>query len=155
MPFILWALGLLLIFIEFYIPGAVMGVTGGVLILLSILMFAYQTQAPLWIALYVVAAIASVAFIIKYALVKIKTAKPNRSIYSNHDQTGYVASKYDKAAIGKKGVVLSDLKPGGYILVDGKQQQAISQSGYLIKGTEVLVIGGQEESLIVKSIDKG
>jgi|EndMetStandDraft_9_1072997.scaffolds.fasta_scaffold368221_1 membrane-bound serine protease (ClpP class) len=154
MPFVLWAVGLLLIFIEFYVPGAVMGISGGILIFVSVFMFANQTQAPLWIALYVLGAIASVALVIKYALVRIRTAKPNRSIYSNHDQEGYVASKYDHSAIGKRGIVLSDLKPGGYILIDGKQHQALSQSGYLVKGTEVLVIGGQEESLIVKNIKK-
>lgn len=155
MPFVLWAIGLLLILIEFYIPGAIMGTAGGILIFISILLFAYQSESPFWVAIYVIAAIVSVAFIIKFALVKIRTAKPSRSIYSNHDQTGYVASKFDHSAIGKKGIVLSDLKPGGYILIEGKQHQAISQSGYLIKGTDVLVIGGQEESLIVKSIEKG
>lgn len=153
-PFIFWGLGLLLIFIEFYIPGAVLGIAGGILIFVSILLFAFQSQSPLYIALYVIAVIISVGLIIKLALLRIRTARPDRSIYSNHDQEGYVASKFDQSAIGKKGVVLSDLKPGGYILVDGKQHQAISQSGYLIKGTEVLVLRGQEESLIVKSIKK-
>lgn len=131
-----------------------MGILGGTLILISILLFGSQSQSPLYIALYVLAAIASVALVIKFAINRIRTAKPSRSIYSSHDQEGYVASEFDHKAIGKKGIVLSDLKPGGYITVDGKQQQAISQSGYIVKGSEVLVIGGQEESLIVKSIKK-
>jgi len=47
---------------------------------------------------------------------------------------------------------LTDLKPGGYILVEGKQHQALSNTGYIVKGKEVKIIGGQEESLIVKQI---
>ena len=31
-PFLLWALGLLLIFLEFFMPGAILGIAGGVLL---------------------------------------------------------------------------------------------------------------------------
>ncbi|QLH37527.1 MAG: hypothetical protein HWD61_05345 [Parachlamydiaceae bacterium] len=45
---------------------------------------------------------------------------------------------------------MTDLKPGGFIIVDGKQQPAISKEGYLSKGTKVKVIGGEESNLIVR-----
>ena len=153
-PFLLWALGLLLVFLEFYLPGAILGICGGALIFFSILLFARNGASPLLIAVYIFAVINSVALVIKFALWKIRTAKPDYSIYSSKDQAGYVASGYDRNAIGKTGVVLSDLKPGGYILIEGKQHQALSQSGYIIKGSQVKVIGGEGESLIVKSLIK-
>lgn len=153
MPFLLLALGFLLIFLEFYVPGAVLGVSGGLLVFASIIVFAMQTQSPIEIAIFVAIAIVGIVFLIKFALWRIRTAKPQYSIYSDDAQNGYQASSFDAAAIGKKGVVVTDLKPGGHILVDGKRLQAISQSGYLTKGSEVLVIGGQEESLIVKKIN--
>ena len=155
MAFILWGLGLLLIFIEFYLPGAVMGISGGILILASVVLFGYQWQSPALVALYALACLISIGLVIKFAMYAIRSAKPSRSIYSNHDQRGYVASSFDQSAIGKKGIVLSDLKPGGYILIEGKQHQAISESGYITKGSEVLVLKGEGESLIVKSIKKG
>src|SRR5262245_55552570 len=114
LPFILWILGLLLILIEFYLPGAIMAIGGGILIIFSIILFATKWQSPLIVGLYVICVATSVGLIIKYALWRIRTARPERSIYSNAYQEGYVASKYDKNAIGKKGIVLSDLKPGGY-----------------------------------------
>lgn len=79
-----------------------------------------------------------------------KVAKWSKLVLVGNEQEGFQASEYDKTAIGKTGVVLADLKPGGYILVDDKKHQAISLSGYIAKGEEVSVIGGQEESLIVK-----
>lgn len=152
--YMLLALGLLLIFIEFYVPGAVMGIAGGILIAISIYEFTAQAQSSWSIFLYVVGAAVSIGLVIKFAIWCITTAKPERSIYSNKHQEGYVASRFDRTAIGKTGTVLSDLKPGGYIRVEGKQHQAISQTGYITKGSEVLVIGGQEESLIVKLVKK-
>lgn len=150
-PFIFLVLGLLLILMEFFLPGAILGVGGGILIIASIVLFAMQTSSLLWVALYIIGIIVLLIYLVKFALWRIRTAKPSRSIYLNSDQEGFVASSFDASAIGKTGIVITDLKPGGHVLVDGKRQQAISQSGYITKGTEVIVLGGQEESLIVKS----
>jgi membrane-bound ClpP family serine protease len=149
-PFILLALGLLLILMEFYLPGAIMGIIGSLIILLSLVLFINEHSSPLAILLFILGVVASVILLIRFALWRIVHAKPDYSIYLNQDQEGYQASYYDKTAIGKTGIVLSDLKPGGYIKVEGKQHQAISLSGYISKGEEVIVIGGQEESLTVK-----
>ena len=149
-PLIFLGIGLLMVFMEFYIPGAVMGIGGGILILTSLVQFISQTDSGLAILAYLILIVTCLGLLVKFALWRIKRTPASRSIYSNADQEGYVASSIDKTAIGKKGIVLSDLKPGGYVQIEGKQHQALSQSGYLVKGTEILVIGGQEESLIVK-----
>lgn len=153
-PYILLLLGLLLVFVEFFIPGAIMGICGGAMILASIILFAVQSQSLVATVLFAIGSVIGLIVLIKFALWRIRTAKPGYSIYSNADQEGFVASHYDSSAIGKRGVVDTDLKPGGHIIVDGKRLQAISQSGYITKGTEIIVIGGQEESLIVKLCKK-
>lgn len=145
-PFILLIIGLLLILLEFYLPGAVMGTAGGLLILASLFLAVLQFESFWAILLFFFLTAASVVGVIKYALWKIPRTK---NIYSSADQEGYQASSFDSAAIGKKGIVLSDLKPGGYILIDGKQHQAISESGYISQGDEVIVLRGEGESLIV------
>lgn len=148
--FLMLLLGLFLIFLEFYLPGAILGICGGVVIFASILVFANTSTSLVAVVGYVILCLASVGGVIKLAIWRIRAAKPEQSIYSEDSQTGYQASRYDREAIGKVGTASTDLKPGGYILVDGKRQQAISQAGYITKGTQVLVVGGQEESLIVK-----
>lgn len=151
-PFIVLAIGLLLIFIEFYLPGAVMGISGGILVATSIFMFAMQADAAWALLLYIAAVAVLLFYLVKFALWKIRTTNAEYSIYSDDSQDGFVASSYDKSAVGKEGVVLSDLKPGGYVLIDNIQHQAISEGTYIVKGSPVVVIGGQEESLIVKLI---
>lgn len=143
-------IGLILILLEFYIPGAVMGILGGAVILIGIFLFASQASSLISIVLFVIATAFAVGLLIRFAIWRIVHTKPDYSIYSNHDQEGYQASNYDPTAIGKTGIVITDLKPGGFILIEGKQHAAISISGYLTKGTEVKVLEGQEQSLIVK-----
>jgi membrane-bound ClpP family serine protease len=149
-PWILLLLGFLLIFLEFYIPGAIMGVAGGVMVFLSIILFAMQSGSPWAIAAFVIGVGLALGALIRFALWRIRTARPDRSIYSDAHQEGFQASSYDASTIGKTGIVVTDLKPGGHVLIEGKRLQALSQSGYITKGSEVVVIGGQEESLIVK-----
>lgn len=153
-PFLFLILGLLSILIEFFLPGVVMGVIGSILVITSVVLFAMKATSPWWVFLYVVGVSIIIGYLIKFALWRIRTAKPNRSIYLESDQTGFQASSFDSSLIGKSGIVVTDLKPGGHILVEGKRLQALSQSGYLTKGTEVIILGGQEESLIVKQIKK-
>lgn len=151
--FLLLVLGLLFIVMEFYLPGAIMGTIGGVMLVVSVFMFAGISHSLLVDLLYLSGVIALVAIVIQCTLKKIPRSKSRFNIYLNEDQEGFYASKYDQTAIGKEGVVMTDLKPGGYVLVEGKKHQAISQSGYLSTGDKVLVIGGQEESLIVQKRD--
>lgn len=151
-PFLLLAIGFLLVFLEFYLPGAIMGIAGGIFILASLVLFAMQAESPLAIAIFVVGTCIAMVFLVKFAIWRIRTAKPHRSIYSNSAQNGYQAVSYDASAIGKEGIVLTDLKPGGFIIVEGKQHPALSREGYLSKGMKVRVIGGEESNLIVRGV---
>ena len=149
-PIALLILGLLLVLLEFYLPGAIMGIAGGILIITSIVLYWLQSPSALAMFLFIAASVVGVIAVVRFALWQIRRSKS--TLYLNDDQHGYKASSFDISSIGKKGVALSDLKPGGYILVEGKKQQALSVSGYITKGSEVEVITGSEESLIVKQL---
>jgi len=151
-PFILVILGLFLIFIEFYVPGAVMGITGGLIILWSIIVFAMQDHSQVEVFLFIIAVFLSLGLLIRVTLKRIPKSKSRNSIYLNSDQAGYQAVSFNPSLIGKKGVVLTDLKPAGHVFIEGSQYQAISQSGYIVKGASILVIDGRGAYLVVKSI---
>lgn len=154
LPYLLSAVGLLLIFLEFYLPGAIMATLGTILLIAAIVLFAVSNGSGIEFLLFLIGNCIGIYLVIKLALWRIKAGSTQFGIYSDTSQVGFVASTYDQTAIGKKGVVKTDLKPGGHILIEGTTHQALSESGYLSKGTEVIVIGGQEESLIVKVYKK-
>ncbi|MCE2981972.1 MAG: NfeD family protein [Parachlamydia sp.] len=149
-PFILLLIGFLLVFIEFFVPGGLIGIIGGLFIAASIVLFALQTNSLLGLLLFVLFIAISLWGLIRFALWRIVHAKPGSSIYLHGTQAGYQASSFESQAIGKEGVVYTDLKPGGYILIDETLHQAISLTGYVSKDEKVIVVGGQEESLLVK-----
>ena len=148
--YLLLILGLLLIFFEFYLPGAILSIIGGILIFISIVFFALHTQSALETLLFIIVALLLVGGVIKFALWRLRTARSTKSIYLRKDQEGYVASHYDARLIGKQGIALSDLKPAGHIRVEGQSHQAVSSSGYITKGSAVTITGGEGAHFIVK-----
>lgn len=149
-PYLLAAVGLILIYLEFYLPGAILGTLGGILLLWSYFIVISSGASCSEILFFIIGSLALVWLVIKFALWSIPRVKGGRGIYLAGDQEGYVSSTYDKNAIGKEAIVLTDLKPGGFILLEGKQMAALSLSGYIEKGKRVTVIAGDGDDLIVK-----
>jgi len=147
--YVLLFVGLLMVFLEFYLPGGVMGTIGGLIVLTSIVLFGIQSESIVYTFLFILLAVVAISFLFRFALWRIKNDK---SIYSNQDQEGFIASTFDIEAIDKEGVVATDLRPGGHISIDGKRHSAISKTGYIVKGDKVRVISGEGESLIVRKV---
>jgi membrane-bound serine protease (ClpP class) len=141
--------GLLLIFLEFFFPGMVCALAGGVFLFTS-LVFVFTEYSPLWGVLYFFFLICLVLAICKTALWWIKSKTADGEFYLNTSQEGFVASEYDRSALGKQGVAFTDLKPSGHVLIAGKQLQALCETGYVAKGAAIQVVGGRGAYLIVR-----
>jgi len=59
------------------------------------------------------------------------------------------APQATEAIIGKLGETLTTLAPSGYIQIDGQRYDAFSQSGHVVKGSQVRVVGVDNFRLIV------
>lgn len=147
---ILLLVGLLLIFLEFFLPGGVMGAAGGLIVIGSVILFASTGHGAVEVLLFAAAAVAGVAVVIKFALQRVKKADPELGLYSHGDQEGYQASGYDKDMIGEEGEALSDLRPSGHVVIHSRRHQAVSQSGYITSGDKIVVVDGRGAHLIVK-----
>ncbi len=150
MPFLMLGIGLFLIFLEFFLPGGIMGIGGGILVIVSIVFYALHAESALPVILFAIAALFFVGLLIRFAIWRIQKGKA-KGIFLNTDQEGYIASKYAEELIGHGGEALSDLKPAGHILVEGKRYQAVSKVGYVTKGSKIEVVGGEGAHLIVKA----
>lgn len=153
-PYLLLLAGLLLIFLEFYLPGGVMGTAGALVIISSIVVVSLQSESLIEIFLFVLGSLVGTIAVVKFALWHIRRTRHTRSIFLESDQEGYRASSFDKKMIGRKGTAIADMRPGGYVLIEGKKYQALSLSGFIPKGSLVEVVTGQGESLHVKQMKK-
>ena len=142
--------GFLLIYLELYVPGGILGVLGGVALVFSLTLFIWQKKGVMWNVVFATLLVLFIGLTIKLALHRIKKNRHKNTIYADKDQEGFFASSFNTAFVGKAGVVESDLKPSGHVLIEGKREQAVSQGVYIKKGEKVIVIGGEGARLIVR-----
>ncbi len=140
--------GLFLLFLEFFLPGAIMAIGGSLLLMASL--FVYYMTYPIdgFFLLYCLGLAIAVYLIVRLGIHQIRSAK--KTMYLDTDQEGYQACIYPKELIGKTGFALNDLRPSGHIRVEEKTFQALAKTGFIEKGTSIHVIGGQGSHLIVQ-----
>lgn len=145
--FSLTLLGLIFIFCEFFLPSIVAAVIGAILSLMGLIFFMLQGKGWIWNLTYLTVTALAVFLTCKFALWQIKRS---RRFFLNDDQKGFSASEFSSELIGKMGVADCDMRPAGFVTVEGQRLQALAQEGYLPKGTEILVVSGKGAHLIVK-----
>lgn len=148
-PYILVALGLMLIFLEFCLPGMILGTIGAVLIVMSLGILFTQTTALLFF-IQAMAVLILVGLVIMAAMCFIRRTSKQGTLYLESDQQGYVASEFDETLIGKIGTATTVLRPAGHVLIDGKLLQAVSDSSYIEQGKPIRVLRGQGAVLVVE-----
>lgn len=144
-------IGFTLVFLEFFLPGMIFALVGCASLVGSIAIF-FLTHSTVWIILYILCVLLILLAICKTALWWIQKTKGKDQFFLGNNQEGYVASQFDQTAVGKQGTAFTELKPSGHVLVEGKQQQALCESGYAAPGTIVMVVGGKGGYLLVREI---
>lgn len=69
-PYILVLIGLLLIYVEFFLPGIVIGTIGGLMVAAGILTFASLSHSALAIILFTLVSLGLAAALIRFALLE-------------------------------------------------------------------------------------
>lgn len=149
---ILFLVGLILLALEiFAVPGfGFTGISGIAAILVSVLWSAPTVELAL---IYILIAMVGTAVLLAVSF-KFLTKRRlwNKIILGEKQEKelGYLAAVGRKDLIGRKGSVLSDLRPAGAIVVDGERIDAISEGGYIQKGDEIVIIKVEGSKVVVK-----
>lgn len=139
--------GLFLVFLEFFLPGGVLAIGAGILLLLSFVFFCIEYPNFFLDIGYFLVLIGATILTCKLTLTRIRKGK---YFYLDEDQEGYQTYVVDPGLVGKKAVACTDLKPSGRIAIGIESWQAVSQSGYISKNTCVLIVGAEGAHFIVK-----
>ncbi len=147
---ILFLAGTLLLAIEVFVPGMVVGIIGGLTIGAGVLTaFNLYGFTGGMVSLVCAGLLLGVTLYIEFiVLPKTKLAK-KLSMHANVEGTSQPAVADLAAVIDQLGETITPLSPSGYVSLQGRQYEAFSQSGYLAKGVAVRVTGLDNFRLIV------
>ena len=149
---ILFSIGIFLLAAEVMIPGGILGIGGGVLLFagcaLSFIMLG-TTEGLIAIGVTVLA-----AFIVFYIQFKIlPNTRAGKRFFLEKQISGTSAAGADEVRdlVGKTATSVTVLSPSGYVTVDGERLEALSQSGQIAAGTELLVTGANHFQIFVRT----
>jgi len=147
---ILFLAGILLLAIEVFVPGMIVGIIGGLSILAGVVTaFNLYGSGGGMIALLCAGVLLGLTLYIEFVVLpKTKLAKA-LSMQTTVEGTSQAAVADLSAVLDQQGETITPLSPSGYINLNGRRYEAFSQSGYLAKGVTVRVTGLDNFRLIV------
>lgn len=154
MPYLLLLIGLVLLWLEFYLPGGVFAVAAALFIFAAQVSIWSSTQSAAGTFFFFIGSCFATIAVVYFAIQRIRKSGAHNTFFLSKDQEGYKAAEFSEKMIGKKGVTLTEFGPSGYVLLDGERYPAICRGPYLDKGCEVVVIAGESGHFIVKPIRK-
>jgi membrane-bound ClpP family serine protease len=146
--------GLLFLFLEFFMPGGILALTGAILVFSGIVVFCNAATSWLVILLFFIATSFGIVFTVVSALTLLKRGAKSQTFYQDQAQEGYLGAQYERTLIGKNGKAMSDLRPSGWIEVEGERVQAVARTGFILKGSRIAVVSGEGAHLVVEEIEE-
>lgn len=152
---LLFILGIILIVVEFFVPGGIVGILGAVSIISSIVI-AGESVKWMGISLLIAFGIASLAMIIMVKVLgkRMKFFKKIILTDSTTTEKGYVSNINRGDLLGKIAVTITPLRPSGTVLANDERIDAVSEGGYIEKDRQVKIIKVEGSRIVVREIDQ-
>lgn len=147
---LLFALGILLLVVEVIVPGGILGVIGGLMMIGgSVLAFMEYGIGGGTLAVALALAMALLAFFLEVRL--LSKSRLGKRAFLTSQVTGVSAAlgREARELIGQAAESLTMLSPSGYVRVNGQRYEAFCQSGQVPAGTALEVIDADNFRLIV------
>lgn len=147
---LLFVVGILLMGFEVFVPGAILGIIGGVVLLGGVVM-AFVDFGPAGGSAALGTALLLVGLMLYVELAILPKTRLGRRLFLQSSVTGTSQPAVAEASlvVGRPAEAVTTLAPTGYVMVDGKRYEAYSQSGLIDRGATLRVVGLDNFRLIV------
>ncbi len=151
---ILFLVGIGLLLLELFLPGGIVGTIGFIAIIASFFLAAGDVE-HMAIALLIALIAGFIASVILIKVFGKRMTAFNRLILSDSTNTesGYVSNVNRNELIGKVGILVTDLRPAGTLLLEGERIDVVSEGSFVVKGTNVKVIKTEGSRIVVRPLD--
>lgn len=146
---LLFAAGAALLALEVVVPGAILGVIGGVVMLIGVIVSFDQFGASGG-ALATAAGLGLVGLTLYLEFVLLPKSRLARTFSMSATVTGRSQPAIaDRSVLGKRAVAVTTLAPSGVVECEGRRYEAFARSGHVSAGAAVDVVDLDNFRLIV------
>ncbi|WP_430038688.1 NfeD family protein [Peribacillus simplex] len=149
----MFIIGVILVLIEFFIPGGIIGLLGFTAIVGS-LFLATGDPVHMTISLLIAVTVSILVFIL---LVKVfgKQMKFFRKMIltdATKTEQGYVSNPNRLDLLGVEGKALTDLRPSGTALVKEERVDVVTEGSFISKGSSIIIVKVEGSRVVVREI---
>jgi len=150
---ILFAAGILLIFLEFFLPGAIAGTLGFTALLLS-LFLAGKDALQMGVSILIAIAVSIFIFFLMIKTFGKKLVLFNKMVLSDsaRKEDGYVSNINRTDLLGMEGRALTILRPAGTIVINNERVDAVTEGGFIEKNALVKVVKVEGVRIVVREV---
>jgi len=145
---ICFAIGALLVAFEVVVPGGILGTIGAVALFCAVGLSFYDYGVNGG-ALAFTAAFGLVAGVLFLEFKLLPKTAIGRRLFLEESVTGTATAEPQQSLVGARGEAVTMLAPSGYVLIDGRQHEAFSRSGFISSGSTIKVVAAESFRLIV------
>jgi len=145
---ILFIVGILLLALEVFMPGAVLGILGGVAMILGcVTAFAKLGMAGGFLAVAIALSLLGLTIFLEFYL--LPRTRLGRQMFVHSTSGADQKPVASEELVGRRAEALTTLAPSGYVSVDGRRYEAFCQTGHASKGALLRVTGRDSFRLVV------
>lgn len=150
---LLFVIGFALLIAELFIPGGIVGIIGGALVIISLL-FAGANFVHMAYSILIAMFIALIGMVIIMKFFGKKLHVFNKLVLKDATTTeeGYVSNVNRIELIGKTGIAITPLRPAGVISVDNERIDAVSEGSYIDAKKKIEVVKVEGSRIVVREI---
>ncbi len=150
---LLFVIGVIFVILEFFVPGGIVGILGGAMIIISLL-FAGASVTHMAYSIIIAMFIAVIGMVILMKFFGKKMHVFNKLVLRDATTTeeGYVSNMNRIDLLGRIGEAVTPLRPAGVILIDKERIDAVSEGSFINKGSQVEVIKVEGSRIVVREI---
>lgn len=151
----LFIIGLILVVLELFVPGGILGVIGGIAIIASLFIAGYDLT-HMSVSILIALILAIITFVIFYRSVGFERGLFRKLILQDRTTTekGYITADERTDLIGKEGISLTPLRPAGTIIVNDERLDVVTEGNYIEANKSVKIIYVEGMRIVVREIRK-
>ena len=150
---VLFAGGILLLFFELFLPGAVAGTLGLAALILSFFL-AGEDALQMGVSILISIFLSTLVFFLMIKVLGKKLVLFNKMVLfdSAKKEDGYVSNINRTDLLGKEGVALTILRPAGTAIFNNERVDVVSEGGFIAQNSKIKVIKVEGARIVVREV---
>ncbi|MCP1145334.1 NfeD family protein [Lysinibacillus endophyticus] len=153
---LIFAIGFILLIAELFVPGGIVGIIGGALMIISLL-FAGESVVHMAYSILIALIISVIGMVVLMKFFGKNLHVFNKLILRDATTTeeGYVSNVNRIELLGKIGDTITPLRPAGTVLIGNERIDVVSEGSYIDVNKKIEVIRVEGSRIVVRELKKG